>query len=116
MATMTSMHTGRMAECIDNCSRCHAICVEMISHCLKKGGKHADPAHIRIMQDCAQICATSADFMLRNSDLHGSTCGVCAEACVLCAESCEALADDDMMRECAELCRRCAESCREMAA
>lgn len=115
MATMTSMHTGAMAECIDHCSRCHAICVETISHCLKQGGEHADPAHIRLLEDCAQICATSADFMLRGSDLHGSTCGVCAEVCLRCAESCERLAGDDMMRECAEQCRQCAESCRKMS-
>lgn len=67
------------------------------------------------MMDCAQICATSADFMLRGSDLHGRTCGVCAEACTRCAEGCERMGDDDMMRRRAEACRRCAESCGQMS-
>lgn len=115
MATMTHAHSAEMAQCIDNCSRCHAICIETINHCLKKGGKHAAPDHIRLLQDCAQICATSADFMLRDSNLHSRTCGVCAEVCERCAEACERMADDDMMRECAEACRKCAESCREMS-
>jgi hypothetical protein len=115
MATMTHAHSAEMARCIDNCTRCHAICVETIRHCLEKGGRHAAPAHIRLLQDCAQICATSADFMLRGSELHSRTCAACAEVCARCAEECERMADDDMMRECAELCRRCAESCREMA-
>ncbi len=115
MATMTHAGTDQMQECIDNCTRCHAICVETMDHCLQKGGRHAEAGHIRLMLDCAQICATSADFMLRGSDLHGRTCGVCAEVCERCAEDCERMADDDMMRQCAEACRRCADECRRMA-
>jgi len=115
MATMTSPHTGMMQECIDNCMRCHAVCVETITHCLKQGGKHAAPDHIRLLQDCAQICATSADFMLRDSEFHHLTCGACAEICARCAEACERMGNDDMMRRCAEECRRCADSCRRMA-
>jgi hypothetical protein len=105
-----------MRECIANCTECHAICVETIEHCLQMGGKHAEAHHIRTMIDCAQACQISADFMLRGSDLHPRTCGVCAEACERCAESCERLAgDDELMQRCAEVCRRCAASCREMA-
>lgn len=115
MATMTHTHTRDMQECIDNCTRCHAICGETVTHCLEKGGRHAEVSHVRLLLDCAQICATSADFMLRGSDLHARTCEVCAEVCARCAEDCERMADDDMMRRCAEECRRCAESCRRMA-
>lgn len=114
MQTMNHTDT-MMQECIDNCSQCHAICVETATHCLEKGGKHADPRHIRMLMDCAQICATSADFMLRGSDLHSLTCGVCAEACSRCADECERMGEDDMMRRCAEACRRCVDSCRQMS-
>jgi hypothetical protein len=48
-----SQHGTEMQECIDNCTQCHNICVETIDHCLEMGGKHADTAHIRILQDCA---------------------------------------------------------------
>jgi hypothetical protein len=116
MTTMTHMHSAEMQQCIDNCMQCHAVCTETISHCLQKGGKHAEAKHIRLLADCAQICATSADFMLRGSDLHALTCGVCAEVCARCAEECERMADDAAMQRCAEECRRCAESCRRMAA
>ena len=105
-----------MKNCINECLNCHAICLETISHCLKMGGKHAEPDHIALLQDCAQICATSADFMLRGSQHHGDTCGVCATVCQSCADDCESLADgNDFMQRCAEACRRCAESCRQMA-
>jgi hypothetical protein len=111
-----SQHGTEMQECIDNCTQCHNICVETINHCLEMGGKHADATHIRILQDCAQACETSTDFMLRGSDLHPQTCGVCADACERCAESCEELADgDEQMLRCAAMCRTCAASCREMA-
>jgi hypothetical protein len=80
------------------------------------GGRHAESAHIRLMLDCAEICQTSANFMLRGSELHSRTCGVCAEVCERCARDCEQLGDDAHMRACAEACRRCADSCKHMAA
>lgn len=104
-----------MEKCISNCTECHKICLETAVYCLTKGGKHAEARHIQALLDCAQICTTSADFMIRHSDLHGRTCGLCAEACKRCAESCEAFGGDAQMKRCAEVCRRCAESCEEMA-
>jgi hypothetical protein len=105
-----------MQTCITNCTDCHRICLETITYCLQKGGKHAGADHIRLMMDCVQICATSADFMIRGSELHRLTCGACVEICTRCAEDCEQMADDARMKRCAEMCRRCADSCREMAA
>jgi hypothetical protein len=117
MATTIHQHTtSEMQECIEHCTRCHAICLETVTHCLRKGGRHAEADHIRLLLDCVQICATSADFMLRGSDLHTATCRACAEVCARCAEDYERLADDDAMRRCAEECRACAESCRRMSA
>ena len=107
---------GEMRECIQRCTDCHNVCLETVGHCLQLGGPHAEANHIRLLLDCAQICATSADFMLRGSDLHGRICGVCAEVCERCAEDCERFGDDEQMRRCAEECRRCADSCRRMAA
>ena len=75
----------------------------------------AEAAHVRLLLDCAEICQTSANFMLRGSDLHMRTCAVCAEVCQRCAESCERMGDDTQMRACAEECRRCADSCHRMA-
>jgi hypothetical protein len=109
-------HNSQMQECLQNCQECHSICTETAQHCLHMGGKHAEVTHVRLLLDCAQICQTSADFMLRGSSHHPLTCGICAEVCLACAEDCERIgADDSMMRKCAEFCRRCASSCRQMA-
>lgn len=121
MTHHTAQHTGHqmseeMQRCIQECLNCHSICLQSVTYCLQMGGKHAEPSHVRLLLDCAEICQTSANFMLRGSELHGRTCGVCAEVCEACARSCDQMGDDAMMRACADACRRCAESCRHMAA
>ena len=104
-----------MQECIDECLSCYSICEQTIQHCLELGGKHAEQQHIRTMQDCAAICRTSADFMLRSSPFHNRTCGICAEVCRACERECRKMGDDEMMQRCADACRKCAESCERMA-
>lgn len=101
-------------ECIENCQECHQTCVELLTYCVEKGDKHTDPEHIRVLRDCAEICQTSANFMLRGSNLHSLVCGICAEICRKCSESCEKFEDDDKMRICAEMCKKCAATCKEM--
>lgn len=105
-----------MNNCIDDCSRCHAVCLETINYCLGMGGKHAAPEHIALLATCADICATSADTMLRGASQHPVVCGACAEICRQCAAACEAMGEDAEMKRCADICRQCADSCAAMAA
>ncbi len=105
----------RMRDCIQACLDCYRSCTETVSYCLQTGGRHADYRHISLLLDCAEICRTSADFMLRGSELHPSICGVCSEVCGRCDQSCRQLGDDRQMQACADTCRRCADSCRQMA-
>jgi hypothetical protein len=117
MAHHTASHlSAEMQRCIDECLHCHATCVATTAHCLALGGEHAEAAHIRLLTDCAEICRTSAGFMLRGSDLHERICAVCADICRRCADDCERVGpDDQMMQDCAAECRRCADSCERMA-
>ena len=104
--------SSEMQQCIQNCLDCHATCLTMqTNHCLEAGGKHVEPAHFKLMMDCAQICITCADFMLRQSEHHQHICAECAEICNACADSCEAVGD---METCVEACRKCAQSCGAM--
>lgn len=101
--------SGEMRECIQNCLECHSICLATVPHCLQMGGEHASQAHITTLLQCAEICQTSANFMLLNAPLHPRVCGVCAEACERCAEECERMANgDQQMLACADSCRRMA--------
>jgi hypothetical protein len=115
MWTKHSMVSEEMQRCIQECRNCASICLETVQHCLKLGGKHAEPAHIRMLMDCAEICQASANFMQRGSPLHMQTCAACAEVCKACAEDCERFKDDKMMAACAQACRSCEASCRQMA-
>lgn len=111
-----SMHAS-MERCIEECLNCYSVCTATINHCLGMGGAHAAPEHITTLLDCAEICRTSAGFMLRTSPLHTRTCGLCAEICERCAVECEQMAEGDRrMLDCAKACRSCAQSCRTMAA
>lgn len=71
---------------------CDTVCLETISHCLTKGGDHANADHVKLLQDCAEICQTAASFMVRELVLHAETCSVCAEAWRQCAQSCRQMA------------------------
>lgn len=107
------MQTTRMQKCIDVCLDCYQTCFSTaMSHCLPKGGKHVEGRHLGLMLNCAELCRTTAEFMMSNSPLHGRVCAACAEVCEACAESCEQVGGMD---ECVQACRACAESCREMA-
>lgn len=101
--------------CTDACLACARDCLATATtYCLAKGGDHAEPVHMRLMLDCAEICRTAADFMIRGSEQHHLVCAVCAEVCTECALSCDRL-HDDRMHHCAEVCRHCAELCRSMS-
>ena len=105
-----------MQKCIELCQDCHALCVQTIGHCLKIGGRHAAPEHIRLLQDCADLCETTAHYLIRGSSLHERICGLCAEVCRQCADNCLQVAgDDQMVKKCAEMCKTCAGSCERMA-
>jgi hypothetical protein len=96
------------------CTRCHEACLETLSLCLTRSG-HSPPSHVRILLDCAEICQTSTDFLIRNSDIHRQVCAACAATCLACASSCAQFVGDDDMKCCEEICRQCAEACNEVA-
>jgi hypothetical protein len=102
----------RAERCLEQCESCHAECLETAMHeCLEMGGRHVEPAHFRLMMSCAQLCQTTADFMLSHSPYHVDLCALCAEVCDACAQSCQAVGG---LQDCAEVCRSCAESCRQV--
>ena len=106
----------RLQECIEECLQCHAVCTMTVQHCLVKGGEHAEVDIVGVLLDCAEICQTSANFMLRGSPYHALTCTTCATICQVCAEACASVDDDEQLAHCAEVCTSCAESCAQMAA
>lgn len=111
---MHHSQSPEMKACIDNCLACYRECLSTaMHHCLEIGGEHTTPHHFQLVMACAEICRTSAHFMLLGSEHHKHVCRECAEICTQCAEDCERIGG---MQECVDVCRRCAKSCEEMAA
>ncbi|MBP6058933.1 MAG: four-helix bundle copper-binding protein [Nitrosomonas sp.] len=97
--------------CITACNHCHQVCLQTgMNHCLETGGEHVAPEHFRLLMNCAEICQTSANFLLSGSIQH-SLCTICAEICEACAIDCERI---EGMDECVKACKECAKTCRQM--
>ncbi len=111
-----SKNDPKMKACIDSCRSCEDACSSSVPHCVDLGGRHATSAHITLLLDCARICATASDFMVRGSEHHTQVCGICADVCDACAKACEQFGDDSIMRQVAHACRQCSKSCHEMSA
>jgi hypothetical protein len=104
--------SAEMKKCIEACQKCHNACLQMsMSHSQESGGPHLEPAHFRLMVDCAAVCQFAADFMLRGSHFLDQTCQLCAGICDLCAQACEQAGG---MADCAQACRRSADGCRKV--
>jgi len=65
-----SMMSKDVEQCIQECLNCYSMCTATAAYCLDMGGKHASRQHQTTLLDCATICQTSADFMLRGSPMH----------------------------------------------
>lgn len=105
-----------MQGCIELCYDCSTSCLQLIPYCLKQGEKHAEASHILLLQNCAEICRTSANLMISNSPFSTAICKVCADICNQCADDCDQFSDDQKMKQCSVMCRKCADSCQSMAA
>src|SRR5688572_33218283 len=92
-------HEGHdpMDDCIEACLQCHVICTMTAQYALSQGGTHAEVGTVALLLDCAEICQTSANFMVRGSPYHTLVCGACAEVCRACAEACRAFEGDENM-------------------
>jgi hypothetical protein len=116
MVHVADSHISRdMQTCIDSCSDCHGVCLELIDHCLRFGGEHSRPHHIKQLQDCAEVCQVVLNAMLRVSSHYPRLCEVCAEVCDACGRDCaRAAREDPVLLQGAEVCRTCADHCRSL--
>lgn len=99
----------------DICQDCHDICLDiLVNYCYVQGGEYTNPHHLKIMDDCIEICETTANFLRRNSEFSNEVCAPCASICYECANSCANLPSREMQK-CAEIARQCAQSCEQLA-
>jgi hypothetical protein len=98
-----------MIRCVDECERCHRICLHTaMMYSLEQGVEHVEPAHLRLMMACADLCRATADSLLAGFDTSEDLCAICARVCAQCGESCARVGE---LAECMEACRACAAAC-----
>src|SRR6266849_381298 len=77
----TPMVQVEMQQCIQDCLDCNTACLLTASNYQLAGGGQANPDYIFMLQDCAELCMTTAHFMQHDSPLHGFICQTCALVC-----------------------------------
>jgi hypothetical protein len=105
-----------LARAIDECLACFQACTACADACLSEEELADLIMCIRLNQDCADICAATAQVLSRPSGFdRGGTMTLvraCVEACRACEAECQRHAGmHEHCAICAEACRRCAEAC-----
>ena len=112
---MITQHlTAEMERCIRECMACYELCLETaVNHQLSIADTQLDPAHLRLLISCAEICQTTARVILTGSPLHKPAARICAKICRRCAAE---SARQSATEHCAQAARTCAEWCQRVAA
>lgn len=97
-------------SCQSECKGCEQMCEKTLNYCLKKGGKHAAPEHVKLMKDCIAVCKANSDLRSRDSKYAEELSKLCSKICADCSAACEKL-KDPKMKECVDTCKKCSECC-----
>jgi hypothetical protein len=97
-------------ECITALQACHAACLQFATFdCLEGGILQVEANRIRLMLDCAEICQTAANFLIRDSDHY---LRVCREAAVICEDLSSVCCKITTMKRVLVACNNCVSACR----
>jgi hypothetical protein len=111
----------QLAAAIDTIIMCSEACTSCADACLSEDMVSELTTCIRLNLDCAEICATTARVLTRQTgfdvNIARAQVEACATACMACAAECAAHAGmHEHCRVCAEACNRCERACRELLA
>jgi hypothetical protein len=106
-----SMAQVEMQQAAQDCMNCHAVCLQTAKQCQQAGGKHAEAAHIQMLQDCAELCQVTAHMLQHSSPIAPVVCGATAQVTERCAFECEQMGDTN----CVNACRNASSSVGQIA-
>ena len=114
-----NLELGQLAITIDALIACSEACTACADACLSEDMVAELTKCIRADLDCADICATTARVLSRQTGFDTNIARTLLEACVLsCALSAEECGRHAGMHEhcriCAEACRTCEAACRQL--
>ena len=109
-----------LVKCIEACAACSQACTQCADDCLSEEGRLEDLAKcIRSNLDCADVCATTARIISRQTEYDANVTRAILEACIVacrtCGDECERHGEHmEHCRVCAKECRSCEESCQSL--
>ena len=111
--------SGSVTVCIDAVKECALVCTFCADACLGEEDVADLRACIRMNQDCADICDTTARVLSRLSGSGTDVARLQVETCEAICGSCAAICEEhaamhEHCKECAEVCRRCEACCNEI--
>lgn len=112
---------GRLAEVIDALLDCANTCTQCADACLSEEDPTGLARCIRLDLDCADICATTARVVSRQTEHDANVTRPLLQACIAACRSCgeECGSHAPRMRHCSicsEQCRRCQQLCHDLLA
>jgi hypothetical protein len=115
-ASTISMVASASSEeaCIEACRASQEASLELLTHCIRLQGYYSELGHLRLLEDCARICETTVDFLLRRSEIRTAMLALCADVCERCCRDCERFDYDQRLLAGATAFRRCADHCRRV--
>jgi hypothetical protein len=107
-------------ECVDAAFECVEACTVCADACLAEETREQLLRCIRLDQDCAEICSTTARVLTRQSETDWTLMRAQLQACVLacrqCAAECDKHSEHQHCKVCAEACRKCEKACEAVLA
>jgi hypothetical protein len=115
----TGIDRALLARAVDAMTACASVCTTCADACLAEEMVADLRRCIRTDLDCADVCATAARVMTRQTgyepEVSRAVVQACLVACRTCAAECEEHAGmHEHCRICAEACRTCEQVCEEL--
>lgn len=109
-----------LVACIAACHECAEACTQCADDCLSEDKHLTELAKcIRLNQDCADLCATTARIVSRQTEydanLTRAVLEACIQACQSCGAECQSHASHmEHCAVCAASCERCETACQRL--
>jgi hypothetical protein len=107
-----------LVRAIEATTDCGQACTQCADDCLSEEGRQQHLVKcIRLNLDCADVCATTARVLSRQTEYDANVTRAIVEACIVAAaaagDECERHGEHGMEHctVCAEACRTCEEAC-----
>ncbi len=98
-------------QAIQDLLNCQQVCSQTAETDRQSSGSHAGESHVQMLQDCAELCLTTAHFLQHGSALAGYLCQTCAQVTTIFANEFDEMGDTDV----ANVCRNVAWSTNQLS-